>query len=167
MRTVTLDTNTVDFRQLVDVARAAGFELVHTTVTDREIEGSNVRPASLEAARIKEPFVLGETPWSVGVLGSDSESRAFENLLQIISNGSFPPIGRRDSLSSGQQRQLRDAMILMAHIREGRDVLVTNDIKGFIADGRRERIEKESGTKIMTAEEFLNYCDSRRGGHAV
>lgn len=155
MTTVTLDTNTVDDTRVVTAARAAGFEVVHTSVTDREIQTSNVLPASGSPAQIIEPLVLSESHLGGGVLASDFEAETFEELLAIISNGSFPPTGHRDNLSSGQKRQLRDAMILSAHIREGRHIFVTNDIRGFIADGRRDRIEQEFNTKIMTSDEFL------------
>ncbi len=160
MKTVTLDTNTVDDAQVIEVARSVGFEVVHTTVTGRELEVSDVAPASSEAASVFEPFVIGESPLGFGVLASDSEADTFEKLLQIISDGSFPPKGQRSNLSVGQRRQLRDAMILCAHIREGRDIVVTNDVKGFIREGRRERIEREFEAKIMTSEEFLGFCKS-------
>lgn len=45
-------------------------------------------------------------------------------------------------------------MILCAHVRSGRDVLVSNDRKAFIKDGRRDSIESEFGTKVMTVAEF-------------
>jgi copper chaperone CopZ len=158
MKTVTFDTNTVDDEKVVEAARAAGFEITHVTVTDREIEQSDVVAASGSPAQVVEPFVLDESCLGSGVLASDSEAETLEKLLNIISNGSFPPAGHRDNLSPGQKRQLRDAMILSAHIREGREIFVTNDVKGFIRRGRRELLEREFGTRIMTSEEFLRLC---------
>src|SRR6266581_5770374 len=155
MATVTLDTNTVDDERVVKTAVAAGYDVAHTTVTDRELGTSGILPATSDRARIHEPLVLGESALGSGVLASDSDAETFERLLQIISDGSFPLSGRRDNLSLGHRRQLRDAMILCSHIREQRAIFITNDKKGFIGGGRRERIEKEFHTKVMTSEEFL------------
>ncbi len=51
-------------------------------------------------------------------------------------------------------------MILSTHIREHRQIFVTKDEKGFIRGGRRERIQREFETKIMTVDEFLRLCES-------
>lgn len=47
-------------------------------------------------------------------------------------------------------------MILEAHARDGRDVLVTDDLKGFIGpEGeKRQRLERLCSTRIMTVDEF-------------
>ncbi len=45
-------------------------------------------------------------------------------------------------------------MILEAHTRERRDVLITNDRKDFIRHGRREKLQALCSTRIMTVEEF-------------
>jgi hypothetical protein len=160
MKTVTVDTNTVDDPQLVEAARLAGSDFVRTTVTDRELESSGIQAVLPEHQPLYEPFVLGESRLGFAGLGSDIVATTFETILQVISNGSFPPRDRRSILSSGEKRQLRDAMILSAHIREGRQIFVTNDVKGFVQGGRREVLEQEFGTKIMTAKEFLELCQT-------
>jgi uncharacterized protein (DUF1330 family) len=45
-------------------------------------------------------------------------------------------------------------MILEAHVREGRDIFVSNDHRAFIRDGRREQPEARFKTKIMVLVEF-------------
>ena len=55
---------------------------------------------------------------------------------------------------SGERRQLRDAVIFEAYIREARDIFVTKDHKAFIRDGRREKLEATLKTQIMLLEEF-------------
>ncbi len=160
MTTVTLDTNVIEDEQLAAAALRAGFEIVHTTVTDRELSGSGIAPVDGRKAHVFEAIVLGESPVGVSVLGSDADATCFETLLKVISDGAFPRAGKRDSLTAGQRKQLRDAMIFCAHAREKRQIFVTNDKKGFIEGGRRELLEKQFNTKILSAEEFLQLCSS-------
>ena len=59
-------------------------------------------------------------------------------------------------------------MILQAHARDHRHVLVTNDSKAFVKHGRREKLETLCGTRIRTRAEFLELAradklDSLRG----
>lgn len=145
----------------------ADFDVVRTTVTDRELECSSVLMALPEHKPLHEPFVLGESCLGFGILASEAVAEGFERLLHVISSGSFPPKDRRSNLSAGERRQLRDAMILSAHIRDGRQIFVTNDVKGFIQGGRRELIKREFGTDIMTSEEFLKQCQASGGGEHV
>lgn len=167
MKTVTLDTNTVDDARLIEAAGLAGFVVVQTTVTDRELESSGVHSVLAEGGRLYEPFVLGESRLGFAVLGSESVATTFEKLLRVISNGAFPARDRRSNLSPGERRQLRDAMILSTHIRAGRDIFVTNDVKGFIQGGRREALEGEFAIRVMTAVEFLKLCQADGGGEHV
>ena len=55
-------------------------------------------------------------------------------------------------------------MILEAHSREGRDILVSNDVKAFGREGdhRRKSLEALCRTRIMTVDEFCDYADSLR-----
>ena len=58
MRPVTVDTNTVDDPRVAEAGRRAGFDLVRTTVTDRELETSGVQMVLPEHEPLYEPFVL-------------------------------------------------------------------------------------------------------------
>src|SRR5262249_4808204 len=145
----------VDDPRVIEAAKQAGFDIVRTTVTDRELEASGIQTALPAHQPLYKPFVLGESRLGFAVLGSDADADIFENLLQIISNGSFPAKNRRSNLSAGE---LRDAMILSTHIRQRREIFVTNDAKGFIQGGCRERLQSEFGAQIMTADEFLTLC---------
>jgi hypothetical protein len=49
-------------------------------------------------------------------------------------------------------------MIFQAHVREQRDIFVTKDTHAFIRDGRREKLEQQFNTRVMTPEEFLSFC---------
>jgi hypothetical protein len=158
-KTATLDTNVADSAPLAELARSRGVSVSLVTVTERELEGSDIRP--VPAGQVLETAVFGESRWGSAVLASDLEATHFEQVLSIISNGSFPRPGAREALSHGQRRQLRDAMVLMAHVREHRDVFVSNDARGFICDGRRERLEALLGTRILTAAEFTALLTSR------
>ena len=103
---------------------------------------------------VRETAVLGEWRLGEAVLGGDESQPMLEIILRVIGGGSFP--SQRENLTRGERRQLRDAMILEAHHRDQRDVLVTEDAKAFINDGRRELLEALCVTRIMRVDEF---CD--------
>jgi hypothetical protein len=63
-------------------------------------------------------------------------------------------------LTPGQHNQLRDALILEAHVREKRDIFVTTDTRAFVKHGRRARLEALCSTRIMTVDEFCDYVAS-------
>lgn len=178
MLRVTVDSNVLlgHMTRLRDAAAGLDVEILTTTVTVREHGGAlpSVNPVVAESAVYGESFydsgavygdaapvvyetaVLGEWRLGMAVLGDDDAPSRFEAILAVIGNGSFPKPGDRDSLTDGQRRQLRDAMILDAHSRDKRDVLVSDDHKAFIGpDGvKRARLEALCGTKIMTVDEF-------------
>ena len=89
------------------------------------------------------------------VLGGDHDVDVFEASLVVIGNGSFPRGGEREELTDGQRRQLRDAMIFTAHVRERRHLLVSNDQKAYVDHGKRQRLESLGATKIRTAAELI------------
>jgi hypothetical protein len=168
---VTLDTNTIDHRERIEESCAGlAVEFAYTTVTDRETEGT---PFATGGADVLETLVLDESRLGQAVFGRSmvetgvhGESRygqavyasphgtSLDEILAAIGNGSFPRPGARESLTAPQRRQLRDAMVLEAHARERRDVLVSEDRRAFINHGRRERLEALCGTRIMTVDEF-------------
>ena len=167
---VTLDTNQLDDEQIERVRarlpadhelaivtvsnRERGVEVELRTVTETGVWGESVWGGALWGAqRVAEPFVLGESPLGVGALVDGAGADLFEGILAVISNGSFPAPGHRDSLTDGQRRQLRDAMIFLAHVRDGRDLFVTDDRRGFVKNGRREALERLGATKIVTSDE--------------
>jgi hypothetical protein len=126
MKTIkaTLDTNVLDPVNLAKILQAAyGLPIVfaNVTVSERELEGTSITPLPKP---ILETAVWDESRWDQAVWGGENDSDLFERLLAIVSNGSFPRPSKRNSLTPGQRRQMRDVMILVAHIREGRDIPV-------------------------------------------
>ena len=150
---VTFDTNVADRVDLVRVAIARGFGVFVTSVTNRELLPSDIVPVTNEL--ILEVAVFDESSFGNAVLGSDRDAEIFENTLTILSNGSFPRPGLRDRLTEGERRQLRDAMIFAAHVRQSHDVFVSDDERAFVSTGRREKLERISNSKIMTSVEFI------------
>ncbi len=180
---VTLDTGAVGPERKRVEAACAGrdVELANTTVTERELRGKKIAPLSkpiLETAvcgeshwdlsvwggdPVEETLVLDETPLGAGVLAGDEARSLFERILEIIGDGGFPKPGKRDALTPGQHHQLRDAIAFEAHVREKRDIFVTNDRKHFIRDGRREQLAALGSTLIMTVDEFCDHVASAPG----
>lgn len=186
--TVTLDTNVLPADDLIAACEGRSVDFKIVTVTEREIEGTdfqvNLKPIFETAIwdeslfgksvfggnteddkLINETLVLNESILGRSKVGSGSDGDRLEFVLSVISNGGFPTKDKRAELTSGQRRQLRDAMIFEAHVREGRDVFITEDNRGFMGvDGRiKLRLEKEFNTKIMTKKEFLNTLAKNRG----
>jgi hypothetical protein len=169
---VTVDTNVLDAAAIERIERAAArsgvsVEIQTVTVNKRE-RGKSPLPTVAEtavwdeshwghalwgAAPTPELFSLDETPLGSGVLSAQEQPSLLEEILRVVSNGSFPRPGQRESLSAPQKRQLRDAMTLEAHTRHARDVFITNDRRGFINHGRRETLERLCETKIATLDE--------------
>ena len=112
-----------------------------------------------------EPFILDDSSLDVGDLSSLRGRTRFEVILAVISSGSFPPAGGRDALTEPQRRQLRDAMILEAHARDGRDVFVTRDSRGFINHGKRGALQALCSTEIVHPDEFAEYCQRRAASY--
>jgi hypothetical protein len=177
---LTVDTNLVYGDRLARIRAASeglGVDIKPTTVTHREhtrahlafptepIDESGVYDESrYDTGVIYEPLVVGESLLGFAVLAGDDEPPLFEAILDVIGSGSFPPLGQRDDLSPGQRRQLRDAMILLAHTRDRRDVFVTEDRKGFVGPSgeKRRTLEGRCATKIMTVDEYCEYTTTLR-----
>jgi len=146
---VTLDTNILPADDLIASVLPGLFEFSIVSVTDRETKGSKDLRARADISSIPET-------------ADSTDASCLEFCLKIISDGSFPPPDKRDKLTSGRLRQLRDAMIFCTHVREHRAIFVTNDISGFIKGDRRIKLEKEFHTRIMTRDEFLTEFGTKR-----
>lgn len=175
---VTVDTNVLDIKRIGEIRAAARDRAVRfatVTVNERErgefsvevdvlsetaVWGESRWGEAVLATPIPESMVLDETPLGSGVLASDEGADMFEQVLAIISNGSFPRPGTRDALTAPQRRQLRDAMTFEAHCRHGRHVFISEDKKAFINHGRREALESIGRTKILTVDEFMLFVRS-------
>jgi hypothetical protein len=161
--TMTLDTNTLGrivFSRIEGAIIGLPIELGHISVTAREQRDAY---SPLPGECIPESAICGESICGNCVVDSGV---LFEKLLKIIGHGSFPIEGKRENFSHGQRNQLRDAMILTAHVRSGRDIFVTNEKRAFVGkDGsRRQELEYICTTKIMNIYEFSQYCDALRAG---
>jgi len=187
---ITLDTNVLDQRALDELRAEIGpfpCEIAIVTVTERERGDDLISLVGIDSS-ITEVGVWGESTWgnalwggavreafvpdesrvgSDAVIGGPTVGQFFEPALAIIAGNSFPPVGQRDELSPGHRRQLRDAMIFDAHARAPRHVLVTNDARGFINDGRRDQLERLGQTRILTLPEFLDLARARHLGDLV
>jgi hypothetical protein len=147
---VTLDTSALPADELVEPARERGFELGRVSVTDREVEGTQFEVRIEGVSQVLESAVVGESRSGQAVWSS--RESPFEEILQIIVGAAFP--AERSNLSRTKRHDLRDAMILEAHVRERRHTFVTNDVDAFIRSGRRERLESRFGIRILTRDEF-------------
>ncbi len=156
---ITIDTNILSADALLSRCRKLGFEIAVVSVTEREIEGTRFEVNVKLLQRVSETAVFGESRWGEAKWGDEETKVNLNSILDIISNGSFP--SERNNLTEGQLRQLRDAMILEAHIREGRDIFVSDDQRAFVKKGRREALQERFDTRIMTKEEFTRFCNER------
>jgi len=152
---VTLDTNILPVEDLLAAVQPGKFEFSVVSVTDHEVGAAVGLTAPSVVGRVVETAVWDESLWDSAVWGDSGDSDCLERALAIVAAGSFPPPSQRASLTDGQRRQLRDAMIFCAHVRANRHIFVTNDDRGFVRVGRREQFEEAFATRIMTRDEFL------------
>lgn len=157
---ITLDTGVLDGRyyEVEDAARTLpmAVEFATISVSDRERGEHETKPKNIPT--IPETVVIGESSWGQAVLGSESGARTYEQIRAIISSGSYTPPEGDELPHDGHRHQVRDAMALSDHVREGRDVFLTTDARAFINHGRREQLEALCSTKIMTPAEFIGWC---------
>lgn len=153
MKTVTLDTSVVDDLELRNSIKAAAYSEAVVTVTVRELKSPKFRQYIESTERLNEAAVWGESPWGSKWGGQvcGPERLSLKDIIRIITNGSSFDF---TSMSEGQLHQLRDALIIQAHSLEKRDFFVTNDKRGFINNGRREKFGQKLGVQIFTADEF-------------
>lgn len=150
---VTLDTNVFPADDLIAAVGGRGYALARVSVTDRELETSDLGIHNKSVQAVPETAVFGESRFGQAVFASPEGPDILEQALRVISNGSFPR--DRSHLSEGELRQLRDAMILEAHIRSGADLFVTNDLRAFICGGRRAALEATLSVSILSRDEFV------------
>ena len=149
---VTLDTSAVE-PHVFDHAAFLGYEVQVVTVTAREVEGTSFE-VRLECTRhVPELAHWGEFKWGNAVWAGPNTIEVIDTALEIIANGSFPT--NRAALTAGQKRQLRDAMILEAHVRSESDLFVTGDEKAYTKHGRMEALQERLGVRILLVPEFL------------
>jgi hypothetical protein len=162
---ITLDTNTLPVDRALQALGRIPADVVVTSVTAREVQGTKWEPELSCLQVVPETWVMGESPMGLGVLGNQADAGLFEKTLGTITNGSFPKPGKRGNLTPSQKRQMHDAMIFCTHVREGRDVFVTNDKTAFGEDGsvQRRRVVELAPTQVMTLEEFERFCATRQG----
>jgi hypothetical protein len=162
LKRITLDTNILPVDDILLAAPEGAFEFAVISVTVQEAAGTGIAVSLKPLGTVPEKIAWGQGAYGAHVYGGMPDKECCERALAIISNGAFPRPERRANLSHGQLRQQKDALILCAHVRDRRDVLVTNDRHGFINDGRREALQSTFGTTIMTREEFLDAFGLRR-----
>ncbi len=159
MPSITLDTNTLPADDLRAALEPRGFDFAVVSVTDREVSGTSFAAFAASLRNVAEAAVWDESEWDKAVWGGQADGECLERALAVISCGSFPPPAKRANLTAGHRRQLRDAMIFCAHVRERRDIFVTSDTTGFIDGGRREELAAQFATRIMTRAEFVaEFC---------
>lgn len=145
--TVTFDSTTKADEELVLRASVAGWHVAFTSVSVRE-----ARAVTFDVCLVPEVGEWDESSWDEARWADESSSERLESVLAIISNGSFPK--DRSRLTEGQLHQLRDAMILEAHVAAKREFFVTDDRKAFLKERRRGRLEILLQTRILTSSEF-------------
>ena len=152
---VTIDTNLLEHEGVAATAARLGFDSCIVSATKRETEGSSLESMAAGHETIPEVMVWDESRWDEGSWVGEESGACFERALAIISGGAFPRPERRTELTHGQKRQLRDAMIFCTHVRDRRDIFISDDRKGFVNDGRRAALERAFGTRILTSDEFV------------
>jgi hypothetical protein len=152
---VTLDTNLLDEENdklIQEATFGLPIEYSRVSVSDRELTEWNI---ARQYGLVMETAVWGESQWGLACWGTPYEAELFPILLKIISSGSFPDLDAQGELTEVQRHHLRDAMILATHVREGRDILVSNDKKAYGAKdkpkniARRAKLEEICNTRIM------------------
>lgn len=158
-QSVTIDTNILT--ELESLKIFSKYFLFHvTSVTEREVNGTQVvKELPKSDGRILETAVWGESDFGNSVWGGDGVI-GLEEILKIISSGSFPKPGNRESLTVAERKQLRDAMILEAHYRDKRDIFISGDEKAFIKHNKRDMLQDLLKTKIFSLSEFKEYARS-------
>ncbi len=153
MKTITIDTNIITINTIFDICDKKGYKYTCFSVTNREVEGTLLEEELKNIVSTPEYGVFGEARYGNARYHGQESSSVLKDVLDIISNGSFPRKG--ESLSKGYLNMLRDAIILQTHITDKRDIFITNDKRGFIKNNLREKLESRFEIEILTSEEFI------------
>jgi hypothetical protein len=164
MLTITFDTNTIPLDRTLLALGNLPADLAVTSVTRREMQGGSSAAHLRTLRELPEVYLMGESEMGVAVLGTRKIADLFEKTLSAITNGSFPKPDRRSHLTPNEKRQMRDALIFCTHVREGRDIFVTDDVTAFGKPGSEQRnlFTELASTQIMTMEEFEHFCSTQR-----
>ena len=153
MKKITIDTNIIPADDIINICKNRGYEYACISVTNREIEGSSLEKDMKVIPSVPEYALFGEARFGRARFHGKESSKILQDILSIISNGSFPQ--DRRNLSQGQRRMLRDAIILQTHVTDKRDIFITNDKRAFIKNGLRQKLENNFNIAILTREEFI------------
>ena len=156
MEAVTIDTNIFPISDIADLVSKAGYSIEVVSVSNRELEGTDLSAEANELPEIPETFHFGEGSFGRMMFGSIQDADDFEKILHIITSGSHPK--DRRNLTPKQLNHRRDALILQSHIRAGRRIFVSNDERGFVKHCRRELLESLFSIKIYKRTEFTEHC---------
>lgn len=156
MEAVTVDTNIFPIADIENLALKAGYMLEVISVTNRELEATDLSETAGKLTETLETLHFGEGAWGRAVWGSITDAEHFEAILHIISSGGYPK--DRENVTPKQKNQRRDALILQAHIRSGKTIFISNDERGFVKHGKREKLETMFDVTIFTRLEFIAHC---------
>lgn len=162
LKTVTFDSTAEPNSAVVLAAINAGWHVAFVSVSVREAQFTDFCVEIKKHDLVPELGVWEESSWDEARWADESSGDRLEKILAIISNSGFPK--SRNQLSEGQRHQLRDAMILEAHVAAERTTFVTDDLRAFITHGRRERLENLLSTRILSSFEFkAKLCNENIG----
>jgi len=153
MKKITIDTSVIPAEEIMTICKNKGYEYTCISVTNRELEGTSFEEKLTDIPSAHEYGVYGEARYGSARYHSEESSNVLEEILSIISNGSFPK--NRDDLSQGYLHMLRDAIILQTHITDKRDIFITNDRRAFVKNELRKKLEDQFNIEILTKEEFI------------
>jgi hypothetical protein len=103
MTRVTVDTNVFPIEEIERLSADRDVELFRVTVADRELEGTSITMPST-VSQTAESFVIGESRIGEGAIASEVGPLIFEQVLEVISSGSFPKQGNRRAAKATEGR---------------------------------------------------------------
>lgn len=89
---VTFDTNAKPTDRVVEAAIAAGCYVTYASVSLREAGDTDFEVELKKYDRVPELAVWDESDWNEARWADEPSSERLENILNVISNGSFPKI---------------------------------------------------------------------------